>query len=63
MSYGVGHRHGLDPELLWLQCRPEAVVPIQHLAWEFPYATGAAPRPTKKKLGSMTQNIFSNAPI
>ena len=40
MSCGVGHRHGSDLTLLW--CRPAAVAPIQPLAWEPPYATGAA---------------------
>lgn len=42
MSCGVGFRCGLDPALLWLWCRPVAVVLIQPLAWEFPYATGVA---------------------
>ena len=42
MSCGVGHRHGLDLVLLWLQSRLAAVAPIQTLAWEFPYATGTA---------------------
>ena len=32
----------LDPMLLWLWCRLEAVAPIQPLAWEPPYAAGAA---------------------
>ena len=40
MSCGVGHRHGLDPVLLWLWHRPEAIAPIQLLAWETPYAMG-----------------------
>ena len=35
---GVGCRHGLDPELLWLWCRPVATAPIQPLAWQLPYA-------------------------
>ena len=42
MSCGVGHRHGLDPVLLWLWCRPAATALIQPLAWEPPYAAGAA---------------------
>ena len=42
VSYGVGRRHGSDPALLWLWCRPAATAPIQSLAWEPPYATGAA---------------------
>ena len=42
LSCGVGHRLSLDPELLWLWCRPAIVAPIQPLAWEPPYAVGAA---------------------
>ena len=42
MSCGVGPRCGLDPELLWLWRRPVATAPIRPLAWELPYATGAA---------------------
>ena len=41
MSCGVGRRHGLDPALLWLWCRPAAGAPIGSLSWEPPYATGA----------------------
>ena len=38
--------------LLWLWCRQAAVAPIRRLAWEPPYATGAAlKRPKKKKRG------------
>ena len=42
VSCGVGRRRGLDPTLLWLWYRPAATVPIRSLAWEPPYATGAA---------------------
>ena len=42
VSCGVGHRLGLDPALLWLWCRLAAVVPIQPLTWELPYAMSAA---------------------
>ena len=39
-----------DLALLWLWCRPAAVAPIGPLAWEPPYATGAALKThTKKK--------------
>ena len=31
-----------DPALLWLWCRPGATAPIRLLAWEPPYAEGAA---------------------
>ena len=48
MSCGVDHRHGLDPELLWLWYRPAATVPIGPLAWELPYAVGAALEKGKK---------------
>ena len=42
MSCGVGQRCGLDLALLWLWCRPAAAVLIRSLAWELPYAVGAA---------------------
>ena len=49
MSYGVGRRRGSDPTLLWLWYRPAATAPIRPLAWEPPYATGAALEKTDKK--------------
>ena len=50
MSCGVGHRLGLDPVLLWLWHRLAAAALIRPLAWEPPYALGAAlKRPKKKK--------------
>ena len=48
MSCGVGHQRDLDPVLLWLWHRLAAVALLQPLAWEFPYAAGAALK-TKKK--------------
>ena len=42
MSCGVGRRRGSDPALLWLWCRVVATAPIRPLAWEPPYAAGAA---------------------
>ena len=54
MSGGVGCRHGSDPTLLWLWCRPAAVAPIQTLAWELPYATGATlKRPKKSEISEL----------
>ena len=47
MGCGVGRRRGLDPTLLWLWCRTAATAPIQPLAWEPPFAVGAA---LKKKI-------------
>ena len=41
MSYGIGHRQGLDPALLRLWCRPAATALIPPLARELPYAAGA----------------------
>ena len=38
MSCGIGHRHGSDPELLWLWRRPAAAALIEPLAQELPYA-------------------------
>ena len=35
--------------MLWLWCRAAAVAPIQSLAWERPYAVGAALKSRKKK--------------
>ena len=42
MSCGVARRHGWEPALLWLCCRPGAVDLIRPLAWEPPYAVGVA---------------------
>ena len=52
MSCGVGHRRGSNPTLLWLWHRPTAVALIKPLAWEPPYATGAA----LKKRGGVSIN-------
>ena len=53
MGCGVGHRHGSDPVLLWLWCRPEAAAPIRPLAWEVPCAAGAALKKEKKNFVSI----------
>ena len=49
VSSGVGHRLGLDPALLWLWDRLEAIAPIGLLAWEPPYAMGVALEKTKRQ--------------
>ena len=49
MSCGVGHRRGSDVMLLWLWYRPAVVALIGPLAWEPPYAKGAALKKIKKK--------------
>ena len=50
MICGVGRRHGSDPALLWLWCRPAVAAPVQPLAWELPYAAGAALKKKQKKV-------------
>ena len=49
MSCGIGRRGSLDPTLLRLWCRLAAVAQIQPLAWELPYAVGAALKGKKPK--------------
>ena len=49
VSCGVGSRHGSDLALLWLWCRLAALALIRPLAWEPPYAAGAALKRKKKK--------------
>ena len=51
MSCGVGHRCSLDLALLWLLWRRlAATAPIRPLAWEPPYAAGAALERLKNKI-------------
>ena len=49
LSCDVRCRHGLDPVLLWLWRRLAAAAPIWPLAWELPYATGAALKKEKTR--------------
>ena len=42
MICGVGHKRGSDPALLWLWCKLVPTALIRPLAWEPPYAAGAA---------------------
>ena len=49
MSRGVRRRCDLDLALLWLWCRPAVAAPIGPLAWDPPYATGAALKIGEKK--------------
>jgi len=48
-SCGIGRRCVLDPISLWLWHRPAAAALIQSLAWELPYALGAALKRKRKK--------------
>ena len=49
MRCGIGHRRGSHPALLWLWWRPAATALIRPLAWEPPYAMGAALEKAKKR--------------
>ena len=56
MSCGVGCRRYLDLALLWLWCRPAATALIRPLAWEPPFAMGAALK-DKSKQTKITTNM------
>ena len=58
MSCGVG---GLDLTLLWLWCRLEATTPIRPLAWEPPYASGAALKRQKDKTNKVA--MYTHAQV
>jgi len=45
----VGCRCGSDPELMGRWLRPLATAPIRPLAWEPPYAAGAAQEKAKRQ--------------
>ena len=49
LNCGIGRRRGSDPTLLWLWGRSTATAPIRPLAWEPPYAMGAAKEIEKKQ--------------
>ena len=55
MSCGVGYRRGLDPKLLWLWHRLAATAPNGPLAWEPPYAVGAALEKAKRQKNKRSQ--------
>ena len=48
MSFGLGCRRGSAMVLLWLWCRLASAAPVRLLAWELPYAAGAALKKPKK---------------
>ena len=54
---GVGCRRSSDPELLWPWRRLVATAPIRPLAWEPPYAMGAAQEIAKKKKDQKKKKI------
>ena len=49
MSYGVGHRQGLDLAFLWLWHGLVVTAPIRPLDWELPNAAGVVLKKKKKK--------------
>ena len=63
MSYGEGRRHGSDPTLLWLWRRLVATAPIRPLAWEPPYAKGAAQEMAKRQKKQKTKNKKTGVPV
>ena len=57
MSCGGGCRRGLD--LAWLWCGQAAAALLQPLAWELPFATGAALKKKEKTYGQSLEGIES----
>ena len=49
MSCNVGHKHSVDPALLWLWRRPAATAAIRPLAWEPPCAVEVALEKAKRQ--------------
>ena len=63
MTCGVGRRHGSDPMLLCLWCRPAATAQIQPLAWETPYAAGVALKRKKPKKKTAMAQVAGEAQV
>ena len=53
VSCVVSHRHGLDPQLVWLA----VVAPIRPLAWELLYAVPMALKSKKTKNNKNHSNL------
>ena len=62
MSCGVGRRRISDLALPWLWCRPAAIALIRPLAWEPPYAAGAALKRQKRKKQNQTKQKQTHRP-
>ena len=58
MNCGVGRRRGSDPALLWPWHGPVAIAPIGPLAWEPPYAAGAALERAKRQKKKKSISIY-----
>ena len=63
MSCGVGRRYNSDSMFLLLWLKPAAVVLIQPLAWELPYASGVALERKNKNLLIKKIKYGTNQPI
>ena len=57
-SHNVGHRFSFDLALLWLWGKSAAAALIQHLAWEFRYATCVARKRGKKSTSMFAYFLF-----
>ena len=62
MSCGAGHRGGSYLMFLWLWSRPATTALNRPLAWEFPYAAGAALKKIKKKKYNSFSFFFVHTP-
>ena len=51
-----------DPALPWLWCTPVTTAPIRSLAWEPPYAAGAA-QEIPKKIQKKKKSKFRGVPV
>ena len=60
MSRGADRRRSSDPALLWFWRRPEATALIRPLAWEPPYAVGAA---LKRHTHTHTQKVIERTSL
>ena len=49
----------MDPELLWVWGRPASTAGIRPLAWEPPYASGAALKGQKEKRVACSSRVLS----
>ena len=62
MRCGVGHRRGSDSAMLWLWRRLVATAPMRPLAWEPPYAPGAAQEMAKRQKKKKRESLLWETP-
>ena len=67
MSCSVGHRIGLDPELLWLWLwlwhGPAAAALIRPVAWEPPCAASVPPQKKRQKKRNLPHEFVGEAKL